>query len=164
YYIPPSASATFNFQLPKTETYFVWARVKSATASNQGYFVYDGKGNWTNWQAGVHVSWTWVKISDSYTGAVVPFSFSQGLNELQMAWNDDNVQIDRILITNDAALVPEEPVVVSQITVFPNPIIDTFTIQYTSPTAQKATVSIYDQFGTPVMQTVVTVTEGTNNI
>ncbi len=162
YYIPPSATATFNFQLPKTDTYFVWARVKSATVSNQGYYIYDGKGNWTNWQAGVNTNWTWVKLSDSSTGAVSSFNFGQGLNQLQMAWNDDNVQIDRILITNDAMLVPAEPV--SQITVFPNPIVDTFTIQYTSPVVQLAQVSIFDQGGTLIMQTVVSVNAGLNNI
>lgn len=82
-----------------------------------------------------------------------------------MAWNDDNVQIDRILITNDATLVPAEPVIISQITVFPNPIVDTFTIQYTSAIAQQAQVSIIDQFsGTLIMQTVVAVNVGLNNI
>jgi len=61
--------------------------------------------------AGIHAQWTWVKLSDASTGAVASFAFSQGLNELQMAWGDDNVQIDQILITNDAALVPAEPVI-----------------------------------------------------
>ncbi|GHN02625.1 hypothetical protein WSM22_41140 [Cytophagales bacterium WSM2-2] len=165
YYIPPSASATFNFQLAKTDTYFVWARVKSATVNNQGYFIYDGKGHWSNWLAGIHTDWTWVKLSDSSTGAITSFPFSQGLNELQMAWNDENVQIDRLLITNDATLVPAEPVIASQIAVFPNPIVDKFTIQYTSPVAQQAQVSIFDQSGgTLVMQTVVMANAGVNNI
>ena len=96
--------------------------------------------------------------------ALFPRLPSQGLNELQMAWNDDNVQIDRILITNDATLIPAEPVIASQISVFPNPIIDTFTIQYTSPVAQQAIVSIFDQNGTLIMQTVVMVNAGQNNI
>jgi hypothetical protein len=81
-----------------------------------------------------------------------------------MAWNDDNVQIDRILITNDPALVPAEPVIASQIAVFPNPIVDSFTIQYTSPVAQQAQVSVFDQSGTLIMQTVVMVNAGANNI
>jgi len=163
YYIPPSASATFNFQLTKSDTYFVWARVKSPTVNNQGYFIYDGKGNWLTWEAGVHTQWTWIKLSDASSGAVATFAFSQGLNEFQMAWNDDNVQIDQILITNDATLIPAEPVIASQISVFPNPIVDTFTIQYTSPVSQQAQVSMFDQSGTLIMQTVVTATAGLNN-
>src|SRR5258705_2299408 len=103
-------------------------------------------------------------LSDSSTGAVTSFSFGQGLNELQMAWNDDNVQIDRILITNDATLIPAEPAITSQISVFPNPIVDTFTIQYTSTVAQQAQVSIFDQGGTLIMQTVVALNAGANNI
>jgi hypothetical protein len=164
YYIPPPASATFNFQLTKSDTYFVWARVKSPTVNNQGYFIYDGKGNWLTWAAGVHTQWTWVKLSDAYSGAFASFAFSQGLNEFQMAWNDDNVQIDQILITNDATLIPAEPVITSQITVFPNPIVDTFTIQYISPVTQQAQVSIFDQSGTLIMQTVVAAATGSNNI
>ena len=164
YYIPPAASATFNFQLPNSDTYFVWARVKSPTVNNQSYYIYNGNGTWFNWQAGVHTTWTWVRLTDSSTGAVASFTYSSGLHELQMAWYDDNVQIDRILITNDAALVPAEPIIASQITVFPNPITDSFTIQYTSPTTQQAQVSIFDQSGTLIMQTVVAVAAGLNNI
>src|SRR5260221_3838149 len=164
YYIPPSATATFNFQLPKSDTYVVWARVKSSTINNQSYYIYDGKGKWFTWAAGIHTQWTWVKLSDASTGAVASFAFNQGLNELQMAWLDDNVQIDRILITNDLALVPAEPIIASQIVVFPNPISDKFTIQYTSPVAQQAQVSLFDQVGTLIMQTMVAVSAGPNNI
>jgi len=164
YYIPPSATATFNFQLPKSDTYVVWARVKSSTINNQSYYIYDGKGRWFTWAAGIHTQWTWVKLSDASTGAVASFAFNQGLNELQMAWLDDNVQIDRILITNDLALVPAEPIIASQIVVFPNPISDKFTIQYTSPVAQQAQVSLFDQVGTLIMQTMVAVSAGPNNI
>src|SRR5260221_457906 len=101
YYIPPSATATFNFQLPKSDTYVVWARVKSSTINNQSYYIYDGKGKWFTWAAGIHTQWTWVKLSAASTGAVPSFAFNQALTELQMAGLDDNVQIDRILITND---------------------------------------------------------------
>jgi len=63
------------------------------------------------------------------------------------------------------ALVPAEPAIVSQITVFPNPIVDTFTIQYTSPVDQSAQVSIFEQSGgTLIMQTMVMANTGVNNI
>jgi hypothetical protein len=127
-------------------------------------YIYDGKGRWFAWAAGIHTQWTWVKLSDASTGAVATFAFNQGLNELQMAWLDDNVQVDRILITNDLALVPAEPIIASQIVVFPNPIADKFTIQYTSPVAQQAQVSLFDQVGTLIMQTMVAMSAGPNNI
>jgi hypothetical protein len=164
YYIPPASNAEFNFQLPKSDTYVVWARVKSSTVDNQGYYIYDGKGRWFTWKAGIHTQWTWVKLSDSATGAVASFTYSQGLNQLQMAWYDDNVQIDRILITNDVTLVPADPVIGGQIVVFPNPIVDKFTIVYNSPVTQQAQVSIFDQVGTLIMQTMVTAYAGPNNI
>jgi hypothetical protein len=70
----------------------------------------------------------------------------------------------QVLIVNDAPPAPEEPVSPSQITVFPNPIVDTFTIQYTSPITQQAQVSILEENGTLIMQTVVMVYQGQNNI
>jgi hypothetical protein len=83
---------------------------------------------------------------------------------MQMAWYNDNVQVDRILITNDVNLVPAEPVVSSQIVVFPNPIVDKFTIQYTSLVAQQAQVSIFDLGGTLIKQIMVMVNAGPNDI
>lgn len=102
YYIPPPSYALFNFQLPKTDIYIMWVRVRSPL--NQGYYIYDGKGRWFNWQAGINSQWRWVKVLSG--GVPVTFSFNQGVNEIQFGWNDDNVQIDQILITNDVNLIP----------------------------------------------------------
>lgn len=104
YSIPPPGAAAFNFQLPKTDNYVIWAKVKSPATSNQGYNIYDGKGRWFKWLAGVHTSWTWVKITDGGTHAL--FAFTQGANQFKMGWYEDNVQVDRILITNDLAYIP----------------------------------------------------------
>jgi hypothetical protein len=164
YYIPPSATAEFNFQLPKTDSYVMWARIKSPDISHQGFYVYDGNGRWTTWEAGVHTDWAWVEVTDANTGAVASFSFVQGLNEIQMAWYQDNVELDQVLITNDPSFVPTDVNAGSEIVVFPNPIVDSFTIQYTSTVAQQAQVNIYDASGLLVKQTMVSLVAGSNNI
>jgi hypothetical protein len=164
YYIPPTATAIFNFQLSKTDNYVMWARIKSADVNHQGYYVYDGNGRWITWEAGVHTDWTWVQVTDANTGAAASFSFAQGLNEIQMAWYQDNVPLDEILITNDPTFVPTDVNAGSDVVVFPNPIVDNFTIQYTSPVAQQAQVSIFDSSGVLVQQTMVSLTVGLNNI
>lgn len=105
YYIPPPAAAAFNFQMPKTATYSMWARVR--TPVNQGCYIYDGRGRWFTFKAGIHSQWTWVKVTNSSTdGAAVIFSFILGLNYIQFAWNDDNVQVEQILITDNLTFVP----------------------------------------------------------
>ncbi len=103
YYLPPPAAAIFNFQISKSDTYNVWVKVKSATESNQSYNIYNGRGKWFTWSAGVHTSWTWVKMKENGSDAL--FSFSQGSNQIQFGWLDENVQVDQILITNDLAKV-----------------------------------------------------------
>lgn len=104
YAIPPPAAATFSFQLSKSGIYVVWVKVKSPTASNQGYNIYDGKGRWFKWNAGIRTSWTWVKITDGGPDAL--FAFVQGSNQFKMGWLDDNVQVDQVLITNDLTMKP----------------------------------------------------------
>jgi hypothetical protein len=106
YFIPPSASASYSFQISRTDSYVMWVRVKTPTTNNQGYHLYDGKGRWTTWSAGNNTQWTWVKVKDAYTGAVVNFSFSQGTNNIQFGWLDDNVQVDKLLITNNLTYTP----------------------------------------------------------
>ncbi len=104
YMIPPPGTATFKFQLPTTDDYVIWAKVKSPSTSDQGYHVYDGKGKWIKWLAGVQTSWTWVKVTEGNTPAM--FDFEQGANEFKMAWYDDNVKVDQVLITNDLLFNP----------------------------------------------------------
>lgn len=98
YYIPPPSAAMFSFQLPKTAYYVMWVRVR--TLLNQGCFIYDGRGKWVTWQAGIHPPWTWVKVEPL-------FNFTLGLNQIQLAWNDDNVQIEEVLITDSNSFVPQ---------------------------------------------------------
>lgn len=107
YYIPPPAAAVFSFQIPNSTTYVIWAKVR--TPANQSCFIYDGRGTWFTWKAGIHPQFTWVKItnSSSTTGAAAIFTFIQGLNQIQLAWNDDNVQVEQILITDNFSFVPQ---------------------------------------------------------
>jgi hypothetical protein len=104
YVIPPSGSAAFNFQVPTTGNYIIWARVKTPGTSNQTSYVYNGKGKWFTWSAGVNTSWTWVKILDS--GAAALFPFTQGANQFQIAWLNENVQVDQVAISNNLGYTP----------------------------------------------------------
>jgi chitodextrinase len=106
YYIPPSSAASYSFQVTETDTYVMWVKVKTPSTNNQGYYIYDGKGRWTTWLAGVNTQWTWVKVKDANTGAVVNFSLTQGTNNIQFGWMDDNVQVDKVILTTNPNFVP----------------------------------------------------------
>lgn len=104
FFIPPPAAASFSFQLPKTDSYIIWAKIKSSTINNQRSYVFNGSGRWFSWSGGVRTSWTWVKITDG--GADALFPFIQGLNRFRIGWLDDNVQIDQVYVTNDRSYTP----------------------------------------------------------
>lgn len=168
YKIPPPASAIFNFQVPVTDSYVIWAKVKSLSSTNKGYYIYNGAGKWFTWLPGIQTNWTWVKITEN--GSNTLFSFVQGTNQFKMAWYDENVAVDQILIINDASFTPPvDPVAslptTSSLYIYPNPIItNQFTIQFNSPIAQLAQLSMYSMGLVLVKQTMINLTAGSNEI
>jgi hypothetical protein len=105
YMIPAPGDATFNFQLPTAGNYTVWAKVKSPSADNQSFNVYNGSGTWFTWDAGVHSAWTWVKVTND--GSAAQFPFKSGTNEFTLGWMDDNVKVDQVVVTNDVSYTPQ---------------------------------------------------------
>jgi hypothetical protein len=104
YYIPPTSSASYTFQAPAAGTYTLWVRVKAANSG--GFYVYDGKGRWTTWDAGNRATWTWVKVTDAYSGSAVGFNLVAGSNTVQFGWMNDNVQVDKIVFSNNPGYTP----------------------------------------------------------
>jgi hypothetical protein len=164
YYIPPSAIAAFNFNLPVTDNYVIWARVKSSTSDNQTHYIYNGQGKWWVRSTGIHTAWTWVKITDGGTDAI--FSFSSGQNSIEMGWYDENAQVDQIMITNDMSYTPtDNPLTTNEFAVYPNPVVsNTFSIQYTSTVVQQAQVALYNSVSTLVKQVTIDLAAGTNEV
>lgn len=155
-----SSNAQFNFNLEETDTYTIWVRVRTHGPENQAYYIYDGKGNWTTWMAGLYEGWKWVKITDAYTNNVATFPFTKGPNLLVFSWLHDNVHVDGAIITNNNDFLPSEKSgttsgrmngpkeseiggpqsseIKKGIVVYPNPAKGPFTISYESPVAQQA--------------------------
>ncbi len=104
YYIPAPGAANYTFTAPAAGNYTLWVRVKSV--NDGGFYVYDGKGRYTTWSAGVHSSWSWVKVTDGYTGSAVSFSLVKGNNTVQFGWMNENVQVDKIVFSTNTNYVP----------------------------------------------------------
>jgi hypothetical protein len=105
YLVPPPAAAVYNFQLPKTDNYVIWVKMKSYSTSNMAQYIYNGKGRWIYWVAGIFADWSWVKIKDGSTAALFPFT--QGANQFKLAWADEDVKVDQVLITNNLSFIPQ---------------------------------------------------------
>lgn len=103
YYVPPTSRASFTFNAPAAGSYSLWVKVKATNAG--GFYVYNGAGRWNIWDAGTRSTYTWVKVNDMYLGAV-NFSLVAGSNTVQFGWKNDNVQIDKIVFSNDPGFTP----------------------------------------------------------
>jgi hypothetical protein len=169
YAIPPPAAAVFNFPVPLTDKYVVWVKVKSLGATNKGFYVYNGAGKWFTWLPGFQTTWTWVKITEGSTSTL--FSFTLGTNQFKMAWYDENVAVDQILITNDGSFIPPADIATvsattsSTLYIYPNPVVTReFTIAFNSSVVQQAQLSMFSMGMVLVKQTIVNLQAGPNEI
>lgn len=181
-----ASAAQWDFELEKTDDYVMWIRVRSPGEDNQGYYIYDGKGNWTTWLAGIHVDWTWVKASDVYKNATATFPFTAGSNVLVFSWLHENVHVDQVIITNNPDFIPTMkdgtasartsasalPIFAEAVKaetsrglhLYPNPVKNDFTITYRSPVLQNAEIRITTLTSIVVKQTSLQLNEGPNVI
>jgi hypothetical protein len=105
-YTPPSSAATFNVNLTAGGNYIVWARVRSMSGG-QMLNIYNGAGRWFPWRSGAIGAWMWTKITDN--GSTALFPFVGGSNSIKMGWMDGDVEVDEIVVTQDASFVPSGP-------------------------------------------------------
>jgi hypothetical protein len=182
-----ASAAQFNFNVDSTDQYIAWVRVRTHGAEHQGYSVYDGKGNWTTWFAGTQEGWTWTRITDAYTGAVVTFPFTKGANLLVFSWLHDDVYVEEVIVTNNPdfmpaaktgsaaarttttalsnpLLGPAKPEQGKTIILYPNPIKADFTVSYESPVSQEAEVKITTLTSHVMTSQTVDLTPGANTI
>jgi hypothetical protein len=108
--------ARYDVNIPKAGTYVIWGRIKSANDASDSFYVtadggtrdiYDtAEGKWSPaWQ------WTVVNGRGSSGGpnSITPrkFTLTAGKHTFQFDGRDPNTALDRILITDDLAYVPQ---------------------------------------------------------
>jgi len=81
-----------------------------------------------------------------------------------MGWQDDNVQIDRIILTNDINFDPSQRKTEKPTILYPNPAIDDFIIEFFSDSADQVEVRIWDVSGKLVRRSFVPMSIGLNKI
>jgi hypothetical protein len=110
-----SGSVTYTINVPATGTYYVWCRILSVDSGSDSFYVsadggptdvFDTAEN--KWSG----SWQWTVVngrgSTGHALALNPraFTLAAGTHTLTFAGRDPNTKMDQLVVTNDAAFVP----------------------------------------------------------
>jgi hypothetical protein len=107
--LQPGGSATYTFQVPQSGNYVIWGRVISNSGGDDSFFVSVDSGPYALWDtllSGVEV-WGWDLVNHRGGADPVVYSLAAGPHTLVIKQREDGTKIDRILITNDLAYVPQ---------------------------------------------------------
>src|SRR5205823_2929808 len=112
--VPSNGHVTFSFNVTTAGSYTVWGRflVGPATSSDDSLWVRIDSGNWVQWnniypRIG-NTSYAWDKEHDSAKAdALVPHGLGVGSHTLEVAYRENGLKMDRFLVTDDGAAVPQ---------------------------------------------------------
>ena len=99
--------AEYNFEIQKTGNYVIWGRVIANDDASDSFFVsVDGADDvtWHTKQGGQEI-WTWDAVHESSEPLV--YNFDVGVHTLTIKQREAGTKVDRILVTDDIAYVPE---------------------------------------------------------
>lgn len=100
---------TTNVAVPSAGTYRVWARVRTSVATNNSFYLQLGDTLCNISMGGANLAinqWVWVGYQSGNTASTVTATLDATTYPLYLAGQDDNVQVDRILFTQDTACTP----------------------------------------------------------
>jgi Bacterial Ig-like domain/Glucose / Sorbosone dehydrogenase len=108
--VPATGHATYPFTVTTAGNYKVWGRVNCPTTSDDSFWVRMDSGTWALWNdLNTGGSWSWNDTHDSPTGgASIQYNLTAGNHTLELAYREDGARIERLLITNDLALNPND--------------------------------------------------------
>jgi hypothetical protein len=109
---PATGRAVASFSVPVAGAYRVWGRVIAPTTSDDSFWVRVDAGAWVKWndifQRAGGTTWKWDSVRNSdMANAVVSYMLAPGSHTLEIAYREDGAKLDRLLVTNDLAFVPQ---------------------------------------------------------
>ena len=109
--------ASISFEVPYTDTYYMWGRVIAPTASDDSYYISingDYDRTWDVLYEEHFPDWTWDQVAERGSGTFdgpefdpATFSLNAGTFTLTIKNREDGIMLDQILITNDASFIPD---------------------------------------------------------
>ena len=108
--VPANGHATYPFTVTTAGNYKVWGRVNGPNTSDDSFWVRVDSGTWAQWNDLANGgTWSWNDTHDTPTGgASILYNLTAGNHTLELAYREDGAKIDRLLITNDLALNPND--------------------------------------------------------
>jgi polygalacturonase len=105
-----TGSTTVSFAVPSTGSYKVWGRVIAPADTDDSFWVRVDAGTWFQWNnIPLGSTWHWDDVHDATaSNTPVVFSLGAGAHTVTFAYREDGTRLDRILVTNDLALVPSD--------------------------------------------------------
>lgn len=103
----PVAEAILNFNVPKSGTYYLWARMQASDANfDELYIGIDG--SWDNVRAVLGAGWKWVRVETSNNSGQFGFNLIDGgsTHTIQAGHGEVAVRLDAFFITDDPAKTP----------------------------------------------------------
>ena len=102
-------TVTSTVTAPASGTYRVWSRIKTADVTKNSFYlqVDDTTCNVAVAANGITANtWTWVDYQAATTTNKLDVALTAGAHTLIMAGKDDNVELDRIILTQDTTCIP----------------------------------------------------------
>jgi hypothetical protein len=101
----------YTFNVPVAGNYVVWGRVMvdRTLGINDSFFVSMDSGSYVVWETprGASAAWGWDQVSNRGGADPVMYELSAGQHTLVIKQREEGTKLDRILITNDLAYVPQ---------------------------------------------------------
>ena len=102
-----SGMVAYTFSVGSSGTYRVWGRVLAPTSNDDSFFVSMDGGAYKTWDTLSCKAWTWDLVSSRNEQDPLLFKLSAGSHTLKLLQREDGAKIDRILVTDDTAYVPQ---------------------------------------------------------
>jgi len=100
--------ATYTFNVGMAGDYKIWGRLRVPGTENDSFWVRVDTGAWIQWNnIAVAADWTWDDVHNSANMDMLEtFDLSMGQHTLNISYREAGLELDKILITSDAAFVP----------------------------------------------------------
>ena len=103
----PAGYAEYVFDVPTAGDYIIWGNVLAASSGDNSFHVAVDGGAYALWDTVQSQSWVWDQVSNRDGADPIVYYLEAGQHSLVIMHREDGTKIDKILITNDPAYVPE---------------------------------------------------------
>ena len=106
---------TYTFEVQNAGVYKIWARAIAPDGASDSFFVKMDNGAFDIWDITNSNKWKWTKINARALGGEKSYNLSAGVHTFEVKAREGGAKLDKIVVTNDAAYVPSDPIIVQPV-------------------------------------------------